>query len=293
MTPRHLSDAAEALGPLLAPLDPHELPALMRNRVPKLVRGAGSRDLPGWAGLREALADGTIPRRYFRLMRDNAKVSEMFFSSPEALRMERIDQLLGGGCSVLLDRLDRSMDPLRLLTDGIRAWLGEYVTAIAVVTTGARGAFDLHYDEEDILVLQVEGTKSWQLFAPTLRNVLKQGPAAPMPQGAPLLEVDLHAGDMLFVPAGYWHQCTNRAERSVHYSAMIMPLSVNHVVKALHERLLADEEWRRPLGRSGGDSADEAALKAHLGDLVESLSLAELRRARLVRGRAPDGGSAD
>jgi len=288
------SNAAAALGALLAPIAVDEIPTLLRDRLPKLVRGQGPRPLPGWSELRPALAQGTIPKHHLRLVRHGARVADMFYSGPEGIRMERLDQLLERGCSLILEDLDRDLEPLRALADGLRALLGEHVVAGAIVTTGTRGALDLHYDNEDIIALQVEGTKAWQLHAPTMANVLKDGPRAPLPEGPPLLEVELRPGDMLFVPAGYWHQCTNRSGRSVHYSALIIPLSVTDVLTALLQRLLADEDWRRPLGRGGGgEDADEAALKAHLGTLIAGLSIPELRRAQLARGRPSDGASAD
>jgi ribosomal protein L16 Arg81 hydroxylase len=233
--------------------------------------------------LRQALSDGRVQRRRIRLLRDGVCVPDMFYTDGNGLRMERLDQLLDGGCSLILEPLDSDMEALGAFADALRAVLCEYVTVGAVVTTGSRGALALHYDEEDVLALQVEGTKVWRLYAPTVVNPLKQGPRAPLPTDAPVLEVELAPGDMLFVPAGYWHECTNRGARSVHYSALMIPLSVTDVLTALHERLLADAHWRRPFGRTADLPADEAALKAHLETLLGELSLERLVTKRLAR----------
>jgi ribosomal protein L16 Arg81 hydroxylase len=207
----------------------------------------------------------------------------MFYTDPQGVRLERLDQLLQGGCSLVLQTLDADMEDLRAFADSLRTLLSEYVTVGAVVTTGTRGALVLHYDEEDILAFQVEGTKHWRLHAPTQPNPLKHGPRAPQPVDPPVLEVELHPGDMLFVPAGYWHQCTNRAARSVHYSALIIPLSVTDVLTAVHERLLADPDWRRPFGRSAGIVEDGEGLKSHLAELIGDLDFERLLRERISR----------
>jgi hypothetical protein len=118
----------------------------------------------------------------------------------------RLSQLLDDGVTVVLDAVD-SMDPT--LEVGCRAlqwWLGEYVQVNAYLTTGASSGFPVHWDDHDVLVVQVAGSKAWQVrgisrVAPMHRDVVPNLD----PSDEVVWEGVLEAGDAMHIPRGHWH----------------------------------------------------------------------------------------
>ena len=91
------------------------------------------------------------------------------------------------------------------------------------MTFGPGGAFKMHYDAHDVLVLQVHGSKHWFLYAdPEIAPVhhVKQGnPAA----REVVYETVLKQGDVLYVPRGMYHRAAVTDTDSVHLTFGIHP----------------------------------------------------------------------
>jgi ribosomal protein L16 Arg81 hydroxylase len=158
------------------------------------------------------------------------------------------------------------------------------------VTTGTGGAFAPHYDPQDLVILQLEGSKRWLIHGPPVAFPVGGMPAQTPPGNAPLFDETLRPGDLLFMPAGYWHHCENGPGRSLHIGIFIEPPKGCHAVKALLPRLLAEEIFRVPLTRFADDAeraAHEAALKTRLVEMIDAMSLAEALRD--IEKSAPRG----
>lgn len=83
-----------------------------------------------------------------------------------------------------------------------------------------------HYDDHDIAVLQIEGIKKWRIARRTgsappsanylhsenlVDNIIKGSPPT---RESEWLDVPMHPGSILYLPAGYWHK-TQAVERSL------------------------------------------------------------------------------
>jgi ribosomal protein L16 Arg81 hydroxylase len=90
---------------------------------------------------------------------------------------------------------------------------------------GPAGTFTpLHFDLTNNLIVQVVGTKKVIMSPPSqtqrlynyrhvfsaVHDITDEGQLAryPLARGAQTIEIDLHAGEILFVPIGWWHQVT-------------------------------------------------------------------------------------
>ena len=85
-----------------------------------------------------------------------------------------------------------------------------------IVTTGTGGALKLHRDQQDRVIVQVEGSKRWQIHGPSVSERTPGIAGEFPPKGAPIFDNFLMAGDVLFLPGGYWHKCENGPGRSLH-----------------------------------------------------------------------------
>jgi len=138
------------------------------------------------------------------------------------------------------------------------------------------GALECHYDDPDLVILQVAGTKRWQVFGPSVV-------AGRPPQGPPVFDRVLQPGDVLFLPAEQWHHCENGPHRSLHVSILFFPPNGRHLMTTRASQLLSDEIFRRPLTRNDSPeklAAHEAALKVHLVEAIQAMSLANFLTER-------------
>ena len=125
---------------------------------------------------------------------------------------------------------------------------GERVTADAMVMSGKVGVLPLHCNMQDICVLQIAGSKRWQLCGPPVVNPVKGMSRQPAPQNAPFFDEALCAG-FLFIPAGCWHRCENGPGLSLHVGILFEPPCGRDVLISLVSRLAADDTFNQPLTR--------------------------------------------
>ena len=90
--------------------------------------------------------------------------------------------------------------------------LGQKVWVNCYMTFGAGGAFAMHFDAHDVIVLQLQGSKHWFLYDEPEPAPLEDTPKLkPAPPREVAFETDLNAGDVLYVPRGTYHRsCGDR-----------------------------------------------------------------------------------
>jgi ribosomal protein L16 Arg81 hydroxylase len=188
----------------------------------------------------------------------------------------RIQAEYAAGATVVLPALQRAWAPLRALCLELSAELSHAVHANAYLTPAGTTGFLPHYDTHDVFVLQVGGRKRWRVHAPPLRLphhtqhfVRSEAPLPPL-----VGELELDAGDLLYLPRGYVHH----AETSDRFSAHVtIGVTVYTWVELLAELAKASRERSRfrealPIGFARPDAArDRARLRDGLVDRIGEL----------------------
>ena len=278
------------LAELIAPLSEAEFRSLLRERKLTLLRGSNAdryRDLLNWDLLAGMLARGEHPRSLvdLSLSRESVVVppdrwlTRNSAGTGNQVDVAKVESYLAQGFSLCVTRIDEYAPHLTALCDDIRARSCEQIKVGVIVTTGKEGAFKLHYDPEDLIILQVEGSKRWKIYGPAVAHpVIGMPPPAAPPEEAPIFDEVLHAGDFLFVPGGNWHRCENGPGRSVHLGFFFLPPTGWHFIKALTSELVTDEIFRTPLTRLAGAeelATMEADFKLRAIDSINRLNLHE------------------
>ena len=277
------------LAAFAAPLTEADFLALLRRRELKVWRGAmtpAQAALLDWSALRGLIDEGNLADHDLRVSQETRSVQPALYQTGGKADPAKLDDLLARGASIVVSGLETRLRVLRALQGDVQARLREKITAHAVVSTGAGGAFLQHYDCPDIVVLQLEGAKRWQVHAPTITHPVEGMEIAPRPAGPPILDTVLEQGDILFLPGGCWHSCENRAGRSLHLSIAFAPLNGWNAVAPLLRQLQYDEDFRAPLTRCEAEAdrdALEARLKARLVQKIGELSLRDLLSGRAQR----------
>jgi len=268
------------LAEMIAPLPVAAFRDLLRRRKPHLEQQAGDfTGLIGWDRLVDPALVDNCPPRHFGIYRHAQRVPQIFFWERGAYKPEAIDQIMAGSASILVTGIDKLVAPVGDLCRAVAAELDENVGATVIATTdGGKGAFDLHCDAYDLVVLQVEGTKHWKVYDDPMPDPVLGIPRRLDRDTPPMLiETDLGPGDWMFVPAGYWHHCDMHAERSLHIAIKIYPLTAPRVLDLLMREMSDRPEDRAPI-RFDDRATAEAALKQQLIDRIAATPLDELIR---------------
>ena len=79
--------------------------------------------------------------------------------------------------------------------------------------------FAPHYDDIDAYCLQLQGSKRWKVYKPTLelpRTSSEDFTTKDLEEMTPVLDVTLEEGDLLYMPRGWIHQACTLRENNMH-----------------------------------------------------------------------------
>jgi hypothetical protein len=257
-----MTKAPSTLEELIAPLAKQDFLTLLRQR--NLIHLPASdadrfKALLDWQTLVGQFERGAHPRGLadVRVVKDSTTVHpEHWLTRNKGDKFNKVDvakieAFLAEGYSLVVTPLQSHVASLTPLYESIAAELSEKIKIGVVVTTGlCQSAFNLHFDPEDLIILQVEGTKRWRIYGPAVPNPVIGMPKPPPPaETTPIFDKVLQPGDLLFLPAGNWHHCENGPDRSVHLGIFCIPPTFLHVLKSLVSQLVSEEMFRIPLTR--------------------------------------------
>lgn len=160
----------------------------------------------GWSpndGLIHLFKDGKI---------DPATYTEDFYDVGMLRRRivkDSFNSLMLNGATLVLNRIDIKSTKINKLTKAISHFVKEKSVANGYIAFGGNGTFAKHWDTHDVFAIQLIGRKRWKLFSPTfplpLQNQTSKDHKHECPE-APVFDEILEAGDILYIPRGWWHE---------------------------------------------------------------------------------------
>jgi len=268
---------------LIAPLAEAEFLTYFCERTAAFVRTSEPHrfeTLLDWDALNHLVESGLYPIEELRV-RASMPIPMSFYIKQGRLDPAALSSSMDQGAGLIFNRLDKYVPRLWKLCHQLAEQTGEQVRAEAIVTSGEDGARP-HVNTDDICVLQIAGSRRWELFGPSV-NPVGDISVPPASQSAPSFDEVLCVGDFLFVPAGCWHRCENGPGRSLHVRIVLEPPCGRDVVTWVTDQLSADETFNAPLTRYADARAlasHEAALKARLVEQVHAWSLTDFLAKR-------------
>jgi ribosomal protein L16 Arg81 hydroxylase len=178
------------------------------------------------------------------------------------------------GATFVFSALQERVPAVRELYASLAEALHGNVNVNAYLTPPASTGFATHYDSHDVFVLQTAGVKRWVIHRPPVPLPLRsqEFTKALLPQyldaaGEPVLEVELTAGDLLYVPRGFLHAACSGPEASLHLTVGVFPPLIGPVlIAALEAAMERDPALRASLPLDGAEDSDAVATK--LADLA-------------------------
>jgi hypothetical protein len=174
--------------------------------------------------------------------------------------------LLGQGATMVLDSLHEVSPAVAHLTQSVEA-----AFSCACVTNLYAGwctqkGFKVHWDAQEVFVLQLSGRKRWQVYAPTRANpLIDDSEIAQPPTAPPIWDGILNDGDLLYIPRGFWHVAAPLDEPSLHISVSAQPATSVEFLAWWMRTLRGHPEARVSLTRM----EDPAARKQYLARMLK------------------------
>lgn len=213
---RHFEQA-----PLLCPGALHEISSSWQELDRAL------QDLEPDPSVVQIFLDGQVdPARY---------VSEYFEVGQNRRRLNkhRFYELMQQGATLVLNRAEDIFSNSRQLCALVGQFTRQPTTSNAYISFSGKGTFGKHWDTHDVFAIQLIGKKLWQLYPPTLPLPLSHQTSRRMQQecpAVPAFEYVLNAGDLLYIPRGWWHQVTPLDTASLHLSVGTYPPSISDYI---------------------------------------------------------------
>lgn len=178
--------------------------------------------------------------------------------------------LLGQGATMVLDSLQEVSPAVAHITESVEATLSCACTANLYAGWRTQKGFNVHWDAQEVFVLQLSGRKRWQVFAPTRSNPLTDDSETAQPPSAPpIWEGILNDGDLLYIPRGFWHVAIPLDEPSLHVSVSAQPATATDFLAWWMRTLRRHPEARASLTRMD-DPAARKQFMARMMKLIEA-----------------------
>ncbi|POM26242.1 Cupin superfamily protein [Actinomadura rubteroloni] len=201
--------------------------------------------------------------------------------------MRRLGRLLGDGATLVLDQTNVFDPTMEVACRAWQWWSREHVQANVYLTTNDAAGFDLHWDDHDVLIVQLAGEKSWEVrSASRAVPMFRDAERNTVPSRDVVWAGTLHAGDVMHIPRGYWHKATRQglgAGLSLHATFGFVQRTGVNWLAWLADRSRESELFRQDLNRwagAGEQAAGHRRLAEAAAALLHAKSPAEFLAAR-------------
>lgn len=175
------------------------------------------------------------------------------------------------GYAIVVNGVDRFWAPINALARHIESVVQHPVGANLYYSPASVQAFPAHFDKHDVLVAQVAGRKSWQLFPPQPDAMRPDpDPWQVHPLDQPTATAVLDPGRVLYLPRGWTHRVRSHQAPSLHITFTIRTLRWADLVQRAAEHAIANDVSLHETVPLHGD-ADIAAINAEVADRLVAL----------------------
>ena len=234
-----------------------------------------------WDTINRLLESDQLPPSRVKLVRANMVIPPMIYRGGDESRRinpRALNSLLPQGVSIVIDSIEEYVPHLARLSGSIERRLAHRVWINSYISFGRGKAFKPHWDNHDVIVVQVHGSKRWRSFGvPDPPPTRKHRDGDPVPAEVQW-EGMMRAGDVLYLPRGEVHEAELETADAVHLTIGIKPQRGDDFLAWMGEH--ADSAWSissTDLTRHQGDAAipeHEDRLQAHLHGLIDSANSA-------------------
>lgn len=231
----------------------------------------------GWSHLNRAIAEHRLVPPRLRLERGGRDDTAGLFSNRPPYRGQVLRDLdaavlterLRAGSTLIVDSVNELNPRLNALCEGLAAAFDCGCQTNLYASWGSTQGFNVHWDDHDVFVVQLDGQKRWDLYgvgqlAPTRR---RKAPALPAPEELQQ-QCILNPGDVLYLPRGYWHAAVGLGRPTLHLTIGLRRKLGADLIHWLADWMLAEDVARKDLPLE----QDDEALGAHVARLLSAIA---------------------
>lgn len=194
------------------------------------------------------------------------------------LRSSEVLKELRDGATLVIDEVEDTLPPLRDLAVSLMNFFKAPTFVNMYAGWGSNNGFALHYDPQDVFVVQVHGRKHWQVWKPTREwSMVPDVEVAPAPTGPPDFDAEITDGDVLYLPRGSWHLPHPAGEPCLHLAVCVTNWTGVDFAMWLARRLRSSATVRKDLPHLGNrierrehtEALQRAFQEAWTSDLVD------------------------
>ena len=189
-----------------------------------------------------------------------------------------VARLYRAGATVVFNQLQNSDRKMADFCRRMERLFGCHVQTNLYLTPSNEQGFKTHYDNHDVFILQIAGEKKWKVYGDPAATPYRgeRFDSDTDKPGAEELIFTLKAGDVVYIPRGYFHDAVNEHESdpSLHITVgLIVRTWADLVLEAVSEQCLENPAFRRALPPGFAEPGyDSAPLKAEFRELMRQLA---------------------
>lgn len=214
--------------------------------------------LLSWEELNSILEQYQLDPPRLRLVREAKTIDPSRYlggnNERSKLRPGALVNFLSEGATLILDSVDELAPGVGRLAESWQEVLRSRTSVNLYASWRTQKGFDLHWDPQDTMILQVSGRKHWKVYPPTRLHPLEHDAAPPKPIMQPVWDGILEDGDMVYIPRGWWHVAYPLDEPSLHLTVTIVPADGVDLLRWIIEQLKAHPEIRMNVPYLASDS---------------------------------------
>jgi hypothetical protein len=222
----------------------------------------------------------------------NAYLTDEVTLRGQSVRMantHRLGDLLRQGATVVLDQVNTFDPTMEATCRALQWWSRERVQVNAYLTTNDASGFRLHWDDHDVLIVQLAGEKQWEVRGPSRTAPLyRDADRNDEPSEDVVWAGTMRTGDVMHIPRGCWHQATRNGSgsgKSLHMTFGFAKRTGVSWLSWLADWSREQEIFRHDLDRTGG--TDVETLAAAAAELVQQRGPADFLAAREQEAPVP------
>ncbi|BAZ11066.1 putative cupin 4 family protein [Calothrix sp. NIES-4071] len=215
----------------------------------------------------------------FLLVKDGQKLDYNYWAKKRdktnqyLIDTNKIFTLLNQGVTLVINSGHKSIPKLINFCNSLEKELRFRVRTNIYITPPTAQGLAPHYDEHDVCILQITGTKIWHLYHSPIKlpcnenHKIKDFPAL----GEPDFTVELQPGDLLYIPRGLIHQAFTTDKTSIHIALGLYPTYGFELLQELVELAQDNPTFRKAIPHGFTNDEDKKLFNEEFRQLCQEL----------------------
>lgn len=203
----------------------------------------------------EILTTQESPDNCFELVKPGAFVKKQrSFKQSTMLNLDYVYQAYGQGYTLLMTKVHQKHRKIRMLCRSLeeaclrnQVPLSSQVKANTYLTPKNSMGFPVHYDNHDVIVVQISGKKEWSIFNSLEQHPIEKCTVSPDIEETLQLQskFTLNPGNWIYIPRGHYHKAhTSNNIHSLHVTISLNSYTWIDLIRRLAER---EVEFKKPI----------------------------------------------